>query len=65
MLTKLKIYNLAYAELLKRWDIESQRPNSSIKHNMMIRYDSEIEELHELILAEESKLQEHKTTEAN
>ena len=57
MLTKLRIYNLAYAELLRRWDIErNQRPESSIKRHMMRRYDDEIEELHELILIEEAKL---------
>ena len=56
MLTKLRILNLAYAELLRRQDIErNQRPESLIKHNKMRRYDVEIEELHELILNEEEK----------
>lgn len=55
MLTKLKIYRLAYAELLRKRDIESQRPDSPIKSNLLKRYDDEIEELHMLILIEEGK----------
>lgn len=56
-MTKLRIYNLAYAELLRRQDIERyQRPESNIKKHMMKRYDAEIDELHELILTEEAKL---------
>ena len=57
MLTKLRIYNLAYAELLRRQDVErNQRPESNIKRHMIKRYDAEIDELHELILIEEAKL---------
>ena len=62
MLTKLRIYNLAYAELLRRQDVERyQRPDSSvIKRNMMKRYDREIDELHELILNEEERIEKEK-----
>lgn len=56
MLTKLKIYNLAYAELLRRQDVERQRPNTGIiKQRLMRRYIEEIEELHKLILIEEER----------
>lgn len=55
MLTKLKIYNLAYAELSRKWDIERQRPDSIIKQHLLARYDAEIEELHTLILMEEDR----------
>ena len=56
MLTKLKIYRLAYAELLSKRDIESQRPDSPIRSNLLRQYDEAIEELHMLILIEEGKV---------
>ncbi len=62
MLTKLKIYNLAYAELLRKRDVESQRPDSIIKRNLMRRYDEEIEELHTLILMIEGGIENHVDT---
>lgn len=53
MLTKLRILNLAYAELLRRQDIERNHMESRISQNLIRRYDEEIEELHDLILNEE------------
>lgn len=59
MLTKLKIYNLAYAELLRKRDVESQRKDSVIKRYLMKQYDEDIEELHMLILIEEGTKKHH------
>ena len=65
MLTKLRIYNLAYATLLKRLDKERNRYSDSlhssiIRNNLIERYRAEIEELHTLILAEKGKIEREK-----
>lgn len=60
MLTKLRIYNIAYATLLQRLEREKNRysdnlHSSIIRNNLIERYRAEIEELHDLILNEEEE----------
>ena len=66
MLTKLRIYNLAYVALLKRLDKERNRYSESlhssiIRNNLIERYRAEIEELRTLILAEKGKIEREVT----
>lgn len=61
MLTKLRIYNIAYATLLQRLEKEKTRycdnlHSSIIRNNLIERYRAEIKELQELILNEKAKL---------